>query len=328
MQLTPFFLRLLLWSKVIAGQKLIGKLATSVSYGHIHAFLSASAATERAREMVTLFDGLEEQIVTKKEKRNFDKLKYRHEHDLMATMEGYEELLQAFSPVTNNTISAQRDKRHPLVIVAAAALAVLVIVNFGLSVANRVQLEQLMDTVEQNRDDFDKLVTTIEQTNGKINQNFQVLRNDIRQLRNDTNALQDNIFLKDLSRRMALAHVGLRSHLRELTTAVYMAYSGTLHPSLMPVPKLKMAYTTIQNMARRKGGQLIDTIDPMELLFSMPVTITTNQTGFHLLLPVPVVPAGMQILDLYSLSVPTKMLDNQTTITLEVGNGLIAASPL
>ena len=150
MHLARFLINWLLWTRVTEAHKWVGRLVTSVSYGHIHAFLSTDDARARAEDLERILDGVEDSLLTAKEKRNLARLKAKNDKELLSTREEYNEFVDAFSPVTNNTVSA-REKRSPLLIVAAGALAAVIVVNLGLSIANRVELEMLQDTVEIGR---------------------------------------------------------------------------------------------------------------------------------------------------------------------------------
>ena len=306
----------------------LGKVVTSVSYGHIHGFLSIEQIQTQLHDLTTLYQDVEDALLTPAASRNFQKLREKHEFSLKKTMEAYDHLIDAFSPVTNVTDSS-RHKRNPAVIaIGAVVLTGMVAISFGLSIANRVELNELVAIVEQQNEDIDKLLASIENNNALINENFEHIRHDIHKLAGDLTALQDSVILTNLNQKVLLAHEAFQLHISDLTTAVYMAYSGQLHPALMPISKLTAAFDKIRNMAISRGGYIVPTLQAQEVLFAMPVTIVTNTTGFHLLVPIPIIPAGMEVLDLYSLTAPTLQVDNHTTVRLEVGNGLIAASAL
>lgn len=305
----------------------VGKVITSVSYGHIHAFLSTTNVYHQMSTLQTMYDSAGNAVLTPKARDNLDKLIKKHDFNLKKTIKQYDNLVTAFSPVANHTEMA-RIKRHPVVIAGAVVAVAAIAVALGLSIANRVELENLVDVVEQQAEDMEFIVASIESNDQKINDNFRMLKNDIQKLGNDMTSLHDSLLLSELNNKVLLAHEAFQLYLADLTAAVYMAYSGQLHPTLMPVDELTAAFQRIDNMAKRRGGKVVPTLQAQEVLFAMPVTIVTNKTGFHLLVPVPVMPAGMDVLDLYSLHEPTARVDDHTMASLDVGNGLIASSPL
>ena len=306
----------------------LGKVVTSVSYGHIHGFLSTEEIHGQLESLTTLYNDVEEALLTPNALKNLQKIKEKHDFALKKTVEAYDNMVNAFTPVTNVTDSS-RQKRHPaLIAVGAVVLTGMVAISFGLSIANRVELNNLVSVVEQQAEDIDRLLASIEDSNEKINENFEHIRHDIHQLASDIRALQDAVILNNLNQKVMLAHEAFQLHLADLTTAVYMAYAGQLHPALMPISKLKVAFDKISDMANSRGGLIVPTLQAQEVLFAMPVTIVTNTSGFHILVPIPIIPAGMEVLDLYSLTAPTLRIDNHTTVKLEVGNGLIATSAL
>ena len=269
-------------------------VATPVTYGHIHLFLNTEELWEDFQVIEKNLEKMRHRLeISGGHDRFLKQVERAHEVKIKVLEKKMKSIMRVThphgEPDSKNTI--KRSKRE-LVLIAIGVVAVIGLIAFGLSVANRVELEKLQRTVEAQDEDLRSVITTLEAQSTKVEDNFKVI----------------NATLQNFERRFdhVLTWSLMRENYRDLNEkmdswleGIFEAYKGNLHPALVSWPDLEKALHRIEIYAKTQGFKVVPFDNYMEAIFSQPLSVVANKTGLHVIVSVPLIPEGTDIMDLY-----------------------------
>ena len=289
-------------------------VATPVVYGHIHLFLSTSKVLRELDLIEHEMKGLKGLLRASGHAKFLKHVESAESIRKEVLEEKMRQILSSIHPSSaetpsdKKTIKKSRSKRE-LILIAIGVIALVGLLAFGLSIANRVELESLKTKVQEQDENMRALITTMTVESKEIAKNFQLI-NDT--LVNFERRLDHELVWSTLRHRYRVLDQKLDSYLE----GIYSAYKGQIHPSLVSWLDLEQALERLAGYAALQGLKPVRFDNYLEAVFSQPIRVMTNATGLHLVISVPLVPKTLDIMDLYFFN--THHVQFQQGMALEV----------
>ena len=288
---------LLFFLRLAASEILQQLVASPVVFGHIHVFLDTDQLLlemENIREEMSRLKKILRENGQTKLLKNIERAELARTEYLDEKLKN---ILMAVHPHSLDDSRAKTRKatksrsKRELILIAIGALAVISLIAFGLSVANRVELDNLKSVVEQQDEDMANIVTTLETSSAEVSKNFRLINETLRNIehRFEQERLWDGLKMR---------YRDLDARLDSVTEGIFSAYKGQLHPSLVSWRDLEASMRRIESYANTQGLKTVKFDNYMEAIFSQPVSVMTNGSGLHLVVSVPLIPLSSDVMDL------------------------------
>lgn len=309
-----------------------GKVFTPVRFGHIHVFISPSDFLPCFNDTAALLATLRSRPLSPQGRQELARMEHRDRQEIEKALQLHQQLLYATFPVPTNGTAVQgpqRDKRSAILIAAGvAAIVGGTIAALGLGTANRVELDKLTDVVEKIDDDFISLITTLEGNSVDVSDNFKSLNTSIHQLAVELERTEERLLFAQAWNELMLFHTQLQRRLNDWLSAVYAAYSGQLHPALVPVPRLTAGLAKLEAFAGAQGFRLAPLENLFQSFFTANVAMKTNSSGMHLFVPIPLIPQGMDELVLLQPAHHPVRISDTLELNFDMEEKLLITDPL
>jgi len=188
----------------------------------------------------------------------------------------------------------RREKRAAF---AAAAIGGLLVATAGMTVWNRVDIEDIKDRLGNMESSFEGLEEDVANLIVATEARFQAIDETFRLV---------NEILKTQGAYEAVRHLWMLNRLFMTETshlvnsweeAWYALLSGHLHPAFVNVSSINTGITAVSQRASQYGMKVVPMGRDAEAFFSMPITAISNGTGIHILIPIPLTPARAPVFD-------------------------------
>jgi len=195
---------------------------------------------------------------------------------------------------TSTDVKPHRERRAAF---AAAAVGGLLVATAGMTVWNRMDIEDIKDRLGNMEDSFDGLEEDVANLIVATETRFKGIEDTFRAV-NET--------LKTQGAYEAVRHLWVRNRLfmTETNTLVnsweeawYALLSGHLHPAFVNVSTINTGIKAVAHRASQYGMKVVPMGRDAEAFFAMPITAISNGTGIHILIPIPLTPARAPVFD-------------------------------
>jgi len=204
--------------------------------------------------------------------------------------------LQGLSRGTSSDMELHRDKRMaPLG--AAVGIGALVVATAGMTVWNRVDIDNIKDRLGHLESNLDKLEEDVANLIVATDARFNAVDETFR-LVNETLATQGAYEARRhllLVNHLALAE--LHTTVNAWEEAWYALLNGHLHPAFVNVSSINTGISAVAQRASQYGMKVVPMGRSAEAFFAMPITAISNGTGIHILIPIPLTPARAPVFD-------------------------------
>jgi len=206
--------------------------------------------------------------------------------------------LQKPSGGTSSDQELHRNKRMaPLVVGAAAGVGALIVATAGMTVWNRVDIDDIKDRLEHlegNLDDLEEdvanLIVATDARFDAVDDTFRLVNETLA-----THGAYEAVKHLYLINRVAMAEI--RSAIESWEEAWYALLSGHLHPAFVNVSSINSGISAVAQRASQYGMKVVPMGRDAEAFFAMPITAISNGTGIHILIPIPLTPVRAPVFD-------------------------------
>jgi len=226
--------------------------------------------------------------------------------------------LQRPSGGTSTDMELHRDRRMaPLVVGAAAGIGALVVATAGMTVWNRVDIENLKERLGDLENNFDKLEEDVTNLIVATEARFNAVDDTFRRV-NDTLATQGAYdAVRHLYTLHSVAMAEIHTTVSSWEEAWYALLNGHLHPAFVNVSSINTGISAVTQPASQYGMKVVPMGRNAEAFFAMPITAISNGTGIHILIPIPLTPARAPVFDV--LQVIKEPIHVQDDVYLSLG---------
>lgn len=306
-----------------------GKVITPVTFGHIHIFLDPEDFKPSFVESGNMLEEVRKTNLTRLGHSELDKMLRFDRREVSRAERLHADLLAVFSLKDKEMVSNHtRHTRAAALIAAAVAMGATIVTTLGLAVANRVELEELTDTVEVMNDDMTKIITTLETNSVEVQYDVAALNRSMYSLSQGQQQTTEKMLLMDAWTKLKLYHDRVQRRLEIWLRAIYSAFQGHLDPALVSVDQLQEGMARVESYARGQGLHAAEFDSALEVLFTMPISIRSNSSGLHLFVHVPLLPVGMNTMILLKLEPTPLQLRPNLYLNLDVTGGLLLTDRL
>ena len=300
------------------GSRIVGRMASPTSYAFVHLF-------REPFQISTIVDMVEDKLV--RAVNNFPDPKFRSQfvqmqNDIRKKVKNQRHRL--FN-LRQEMCQDKREKRSAL----GVAGAFLGVASIGLGVANRLELESLSNQVADNEQRQDLLIEDIDE-------HFKMAFHDLRHLTaafrgmfemNLNRTFQQQIDTLRVEVFAALTVVDLR--IDQWSEATYNALRGILDPTFASPETLEEVMLKIKNKIVIQDMRIVETHYDAEAFFANPITAVRNDSGLHIFIAVPIMPAAMPMLDIIKLDQESVEMNgaNGFFINFELDNAFLVIDP-
>lgn len=196
-----------------------------------------------------------------------------------------------------NPIQGNVRKKRAVFILAGAALAAGVVIALGLGVANTAQIFDLTNKIERMQGEADELLVAVRAIETQVETGLKEANRSI--LHN-----QWDRFLQKEAARIRWEVEKVEKETDDWERGFFHVLQGTLDPAFVSIPDLERGLDIMRKQARKYGMKIAPFETPLEVFFTMPVSVVLNATGVHLFVSVPMIPVNVPVFDLIKVSHP------------------------
>ena len=273
----------------------VGEMFAPASYGHIHFFkkldLQDDIRKKINRDLTMANASLWAQEAPPDIRQKFEKM-VRAVDGKLDRLEVKAQRVKALTKIEYNM-----RKKRAVVALAAAAVVAGIIISIGLGVVNTDQINDLTRRVERMETDAEELLVSVKAIEAQVNNGLEEANRSIVWSEWDR-------FLEREARRIRMEIAEVEERTDEYERGFFHAMQGTLDPAFVSLPDLNRGLAKMKAQARRYGMAVAPFETPIEVFFTMPVSVVLNGSGVHLFLSVPMVPVKVPVFELVRISHP------------------------
>jgi len=226
--------------------------------------------------------------------------------------------LQGVSRGTATDMELHRDKRFaPLVAGAAVGIGTLLVSTAGMTIWNRVDIDNMKDRLDNLESNLDELEEDVANLIVATDARFNAVDDAFRRV-NETLATQGAYeAVRHLYVVNQLAMTEFNAVIKAWEEAWYALLSGHLHPAFINISSIRTGIDAVSQRAGQYGMKVVPMGRSAEAFFSMPITAVSNGTGIHILIPIPLTPVRAPVFDV--LQVIKEPIHVQDDVYLNMG---------